>query len=204
MTLGNLLETFDPLKAKTSKSESAILEPAEIEQIRAKTFEAGYASGWEDATSAGDEARNRVEAEFERNIQNLAFTYNEAVDRVRGELKGFVAALIESFFPAIVPDLLREHVRAELIRIADEFVEVPLEIVVSPDCAPLIEDMLQADFAMKITLLTDENLASRQVFIRMAEREVEVDLSPLLSALQEQFKAIQTQYVQKDAINDAG
>ena len=201
MTLENLLETFDPLKTKSASSGTAALDSSEIEQIRSQTFEAGYASGWEDAKASENEARQRVEAEFERNIQNLAFTYNEAVDRVRGELKSFVAALIDGFFPDIVPDLLREHVRAELLRVADEFVEVPLEIVTSPDCTELIEEMLQSDFSMKIELTTDDNLARRQVFIRIAERELEIDLSPLLGALKQQFNAIQ-QPVEGKLAND--
>lgn len=202
MTLEHLLETFDPLKAKTSSKGTAVLDTAEIEKIRTEAYESGYSSGWDDARNSADDAHQRVEAEFERNIQNLAFTYNEAVDRIRAELKGFVAALIEGFFPELTPELLREHVRAELIRIADEHIEVPLELVTSPDCAALLRDMLQSDFTLKIELITDQNLAPHQVFIRIAEREIEVDLAPLLGALQEQFKAVHHPNEQKVA-NDA-
>ena len=130
------------------------------------------------------------EAEFERNIQNLAFTYNEAVDRVRGELKTFVGALLNSFLPEMTSDLLREHVRAELLKLADELIDVPIEIVTSPDCAGLIGEMLQSDFSLKVELAEDESLAPSQVFVRVAEREVEVNLAPLLGALKDQFEAV--------------
>lgn len=201
MTIHNLLETFDTQSGRKTGKKSEPLGAADIEQLKSQAFEAGYASGWEDALKSDTEARQRVEAEFERNIQSIAFTYNEAVDRVRGELKAFVESLIEGFFPALAPELLREHVRSELIRIADDFVEVPLEIVASPDCNPLLSDMLDADFSMEITLVEDASLAERQVFIRIAEREIEIDLSPLVVALKDQFLAIQENPQEKEAKN---
>ena len=201
MTLQRLLETFDPVSLKSAKSgEGAVLDAGQIEAIRQKGYEEGYASGWDDATASETEARRRVDAELERNIQNLAFTYNEAVDRVRGELKTFVSALVEGFFPDLMLDLTREHVRAELVRIADAHVEAPLEIVSSPDAVGVLQDMLQNDFSLEIDLVSDENLAPRQVFVRSRVREIEVDLSPLLTALREQFDAIQK--TDNKAVND--
>jgi len=190
MTLENLLESFERQGAARQHASVDTADAARIEQSRSEGFEAGYASGWEDAKKAEKDTRLRVEAEFERNIQNLAFTYNEAVDRVRGELKTFVDALVSGFFPEIMPDLLREHVRSELLAIADDMVDVPIEIVTSPDCSPLLADMLQSDFALKIELVEDESLAARQVFIRVAEREIEVNITPLLTALKDQFEAV--------------
>ncbi len=190
MTLGSFLETFETPNAARKRQQEEPGDAERLEQARSEGFEAGYTSGWEDAKKAEADSRFRVEAEFERNIQNLAFTYNEAVDRVRGELKTFVAALVHGFFPEIVPDLLREHVRAELLKVADDMVEVPIEIVTSPDCSPLLTDMLQSDFSLQIELVEDESLAARQVFIRIAEREIEVNITPLLTALKAQFNAV--------------
>lgn len=201
MTLHKLLETFDPAHLRASaSSEPSLLDSTEIEAIRQRGFEEGYASGWEDATASETEARRRIDAELERNIQNLAFTYSEAVERVRAELKTFVAALVDGFFPDLMLDLTREHVRAELVRIADAHVEVPLEIVASTDVVDVLQDMLQNDFSLEIELVSDQNLAPRQVFVRSRLREIEVDLSPLLTALREQFEAIQ--HLDKKAEND--
>ena len=119
---------------------------------------------------------------------------------MRGELKTFVSALIEGFFPDLMLELTREHVRAELVRMADAHVEAPLEIVSSPDAVGVLQDMLQNDFALEIELVSDENLAPRQVFVRSRVREIEVDLSPLLAALREQFDAIQK--TDNKAVND--
>lgn len=203
MTLERFLETFDPRAAKP-RAESAVLNADEIEQIRAAAYEAGYASGWEDATRAETEARQRIGAEFERNVENLAFTYNEAVDRVRGELKSFVAALLDGFFPELVPHLMREHVRSELMRIADEFIESPVELVCSPDSRDIIGELLGGDFGMQIELVEDAGLAARQVFVRIGNREVEVDLAPLLKALQDQFRALLETPEDESDLKEAG
>ena len=123
MTLQNLLETFEARRREADKPPGAV-DPKEVETIRTEAFESGYSSGWEDAKNADTEARLRVEAEFERNIQNLVFTYSEAVDCIRGELKTFLSAVVEGFLPEIVPDLTREHVRSELLKIADDLIGI--------------------------------------------------------------------------------
>lgn len=189
MTLGNLLETFEA-SDHAKKEPSSGVDPAEVEKIRSEAYEAGYASGWEDAKNADSETRTRIEAEFERNIQNLVFTYSEAVDCIRGELKSFVTAILEAFLPELIPDLTKEHVRGELLKIADEMVEAPIEIVTAPDSRPLIEELLEKDFSHSINLIEDETLAPRQVYIRIAEREIEVNVSPLVDALRTQLKAV--------------
>ena len=189
MTLQNLLETFDARK-KSAENATGAPDTKESEAVRAEAYESGYASGWEDAQKADTEARQRVEAEFERNIQNLVFTYSEAVDCIRGELKTFLSAVIEGFLPEIVPDLTREHVRNELLRIADDLIEAPVEIVCSPDSKSLLNELLQGNAALDIQLVEDNSLAPRQVYIRIAEREIEVNVVPLIDALRAQLRAV--------------
>ena len=104
MTLANILETFDG-RESVSASPQGAAETVDVEKEKSQSFDLGYASGWEDAQKSLTEAQQRIEAEFERNIQNLVFTYSEAVDCVRGELKTFISAIIEGFLPEMVPDL---------------------------------------------------------------------------------------------------
>jgi flagellar assembly protein FliH len=189
MTLQNILETFET-ESSASVALSGQPDPKELEAIRAEAFESGYSSGWEDAQKADGAARERVEAEFERNIQNLIFTYSEAVDCVRGELKSFLSAIINGFLPEIVPDLTREHVRNELLKLADDLVEAPVEIVCSPDSKALLEELLHSNAALEIRLIEDGSLAARQVYIRIAEREIEVNVTPLIEALRVQLRAV--------------
>lgn len=189
MTRHRFLETF-------SRNASPPTVPAEaqdlVEAARAEGYEAGYASGWDDAMASDQTSRIRMAAEFERNIQNLAFTFAEAVTHVRGELRNFLTDIVDHFFPAIAPDALRSHVKAELLRFGEERMDVPVEIVTSPDCNAVIAEMLKADFSLDVDLVEDPSLSAGQVYVRLGEQELEVDLDPLIEAVSSQLRAIGT------------
>ena len=189
MTRHTFLESFDRATGSVAVKPDPV-ELAKLDAIRSEAYEAGYRSGWDDAVASDKEARQRIEAEFERNIQGLAFTYNEAVDRVRSELKGFVSALLDQFLPSLLPDVLREYVRAELISIGDEQIELPVEIVASSDCLQLLSGMIEDDIAMDVNLVEDQSLANGQVFVRMEGRETQIDFEPLIQNLSRQFAAL--------------
>ena len=84
----------------------------------------------------------------------------------------------------------REHVRSELLKMADDLVEAPIEIMTSPESRPLLEELLEKDFPLNIGLVEDATLAERQVYIRIAEREIEIDVAPLVKALRTQLEAV--------------
>lgn len=197
MTRHTFLESFDTAKPAHPSSPAQESNPAS-ETARTNAYEEGYASGWDDAIASDKTARNRVDAEFERNIQKLAFSYNEALERTRSELKNFVEAVLDQFIPPLLPSLLKEHVRSELTRIAEESIDVPVELVASPDCSSLIQELLEADFPLDIKFVEETSLATGQVFVRMQDREVSVHLSPLVEALEAQFKALQDSHSEKE------
>lgn len=188
MSIRSLLETFEVSDVESPKSPAAT-DPS-LENLRATAFEAGYASGWDDAKTADEQARCRVQAEFERNVEAISFTYHEAVDRVRSELKTFIDALISEFLPGILPTALREHIRAELLSIAENKIELPIEIVMSPNCSELVAELTEGDFSSNMELIEDASLAPNQVFVRIGENEKEINLAPLVSELKFQLGAM--------------
>lgn len=189
MSIKDLLETFDGMNTAPQKPSDGPVDDA-LESVRAAAFEAGYTSGWDDAKAADDKARTRVQAEFERNVEAISFTYHEAVDRVRSELKTFVDALLSEFLPGILPISLREHIRAELLAVAESQIDFQVEIVVSPNCTELITELAGDDLAASINLVEDNSLADNQVFVRIAENEKEINLAPLISELKFQLGAM--------------
>ncbi len=189
MTRHRFLETF-------SHGASPPAEQAEHQNIaeaaRTEGYEAGYASGWDDAVASDETSRMRMAAEFERNIQNLAFTFAEAVNHVREELRTFLGEIVDQFLPAIAPEALRSHVKAELLRLGEEKMDVPVEIVASADCNSAIAEMLKSDFSFDVKLVEDASLSAGQVFVRLGENELEVDVNPLIEAVSSQLAAIST------------
>lgn len=191
MSLRSLLETFDGKPAALSGNASAGAAPEQdFSADRSRAYEAGYASGWEDALASEEAARLRVAAEFERNVETLAFTYHEAVDLVRAELFEFLEAIIDSFLPPLLPDLTRAHLRDALRKLAEEQTTIPVEIVVSSDSLDLVQGMLGEDFSLDLTVIEDTTLAPNQVFLRMGRRETAIDLAPLVETLRSQLDAM--------------
>ncbi len=180
------LESFD------GTLESRLRETQEeaLEALKSAAYEQGYASGWDDAIASDKTSRLKLEAEFERNIQGLAFTFSDAVTHVREELRELVEALMHQLLPGIAPDLLREHIRSELLKYGDELTDLPVELVASPDCNPTVAQMLKSDFSMDIRIIEDASLAEGQVYLRLGRRELEIDLAPLLRAITLQLQAI--------------
>lgn len=199
MTRHLFLESFDRSANEALRKEQ---QSEQVETIKAQAYEAGYTSGWDDAIASDKTSRLRMEAEFERNIQNLAFTFGEAVTHVRSELRQFLETITDQFLPAIAPDILREHVRAELLRLGEELTDIPVELVTSPDCNPTVAEMLKSDFAMEITLIEDPDLSEGQVYLRLGAREMEINLDPLMKAVSAQLAAL-NQDQQKEGDSDA-
>ena len=191
MSLRSLLEPFDGRKnASTGLEYAHQASAADIATARSEGFEAGYASGWEDAQASDETARLRVAAEFERNIETLAFTYHEAVDLIRAELFTFIDAIIDSFLPPLLPELTRAHLRDTLRAAGDDGLAAPVEIVVSSDSHASVAEMLRDDFALDITLVEDATLAPDQVFLRIGQRETTIDLRPMVEMLRQQLSAV--------------
>lgn len=181
------LERFSPSGARAPRDRAV---QAAMDAAKTESFEAGYTSGWDDAIASDKAARQHLEAEFQRNVQGLALTFGDAVAHVRSELRAFVEAITDRFIPAVAPECLSAHVRAELLDIGDDLVDAPLEIVVSPDCISKISEMVKGEFSSDITVVKDETLSSGQVFVRIGEKETEFDLDPLISAMHRQLTAI--------------
>ncbi|MEL7203896.1 MAG: hypothetical protein AAGL19_06995 [Pseudomonadota bacterium] len=187
MTHHTFLESFDHSATEAIKGAA---DTDALEAEKAKAFEAGYASGWDDAIASDKTSRLHLEAEFERNIQNLAFTFAEAVTHVRSELEELLNAIIDHFLPRTAPEALKAHIRSELLQMGDDLTEVKVEIVASPDCNATVADMLKSDFSLDIQPIEDASLAAGQVFLRLGKREVEVNLEPLIRAVSGQLAAM--------------
>lgn len=191
MSLRSILETFQPDEERRAAGQVAFApNPVDLAAARSEGYEAGYKSGWDDAHESDDAARQRVAAEFERNMEALAFSYHEAVDLVRAELLDFIRAIVEKFLPDTLPELTREHVRSALLEIGEQQLDASVEIAVSPDGQPLVEDLLDDEFSLDLSVVPDPTLAPHQIFLRLASRETAINLEPLIGSLKDQLDAI--------------
>ncbi|MEM7517583.1 MAG: hypothetical protein AAF368_11765 [Planctomycetota bacterium] len=190
MSLKHLLEEFpsDANRARgTAGAEAA--EAARLETARADGFELVYTSGWDDAIKSEREKRAAIDAELARSVQDLGLTIHDATDQVRAELVTFLDEMIAALFPEIVPDLLRETVRAEALALAEGHLNPSIKLMASESVAAQIEDMMP-ETGFDIELETEDSLGPHQAFLTLAGQERLVDFTPLIETIRQQLAAM--------------
>ncbi len=196
MTQHDFLESFDGNTLQTKIG--APVSSSEVERRLADAYEAGYKSGWDDAVASDKETNQRVSAEFERNIQNLNFTYNEALHRVRTELHGFLSSLVGQVLPDLTPDILRAHITSKLTEFGDGQTNETLEIRIAQNAMSVVDDMDGVGSNASIKVVEDPSLAEWQVLLNFGTSEELLDVAPLITELRDQLAAISVPDQQED------
>ena len=86
----------------------------DADQRSRAAYDKGYSSGWDDATAAAARRNDAVTADLERAIQDMGFTYHEAVEQVRKEFRRFVRELLDTFLPSLAAHGLRDNLQARI------------------------------------------------------------------------------------------
>ena len=82
----------------------------QIEQDKLAAFESGYQAGWDDSTKAQSDNRDKISSEFARNLQEMSFTYHEALAKLTLSLKPVMTEIIDRLLPAMVAQSLAGHI----------------------------------------------------------------------------------------------
>lgn len=152
------------------------------------TYDAGYASGWDDATRAAEERGERISAELERTIQDLGFSYHEALDQLRGQFLDALSGFLDALLPSALPQVFRAQLESTLAEQTDQNPEI--EIVLSAEQVPLFQALLPPDLTSTVSLVPEDTLAADQAYIRLDQRECLIDIRPMVEALKAQLQAL--------------
>jgi flagellar biosynthesis/type III secretory pathway protein FliH len=174
------LENFDTTTATADAPASGGAAPGPtpelIEHARLEGYESGYKAGWDDATRAEAEAQGRIGAEFARNLQDLGFTFHEARSHVMHALEPLLTTMVERVLPDLVARTIGQTIIEELLPLASEAADVPIEVVVCPASRPALEPML-AGAKLPFTLVEEPTLAEGQVYLRSDQAERHIDFT---------------------------
>ena len=187
MSLRRLLEEFPEPSAMRASPEDSLQQ--DIENARVKGYEEGYASGWADAIADERKRRGKVDAEFERCIQDLGFTYHEAVSQVRSELVVFLTELINAVFPATIPDIARETIRAEVTDLADGALNPHVKLLASEAMHAALQDIMP-EAPLDVSLEIEPSLGPNQAYLTLAGQERVIDFQPLIDTIRAQLDAV--------------
>ena len=189
MTLKDLFQEFDAGGAGSQSPRTApVPNVAEMPSDGgAGSYDAGYKSGWDDAVRASEERGERVSAELERTVQDLGFSYHEALDQLRGQFLEVLTQFLDALLPGTLPQVFRTQLEAILADEADQSPEV--EIVLSPEQVALFETLLTDDSATSVSFVAEGTLGLDQAYIRIGQRETLIDVGPLIKAFKDQVLA---------------
>ena len=187
------LEEFD-IPTKQMQQPAQPLAPAissdDLEKARLAGYEAGYQAGWDDAAKTDDNDRNRIRAEFARNLQDLGFTFHEARSHVMQSLEPLLASMVAKVLPKLISDTIGQAIVEELLPLAADAADTPIQIIVYPQGRETLEQLLAQNNTIPVELIEEETLAEGQVYIRMGQTEKQIDLSGAVQRIGEAISGL--------------
>ncbi|NBE07367.1 FliH/SctL family protein [Paragemmobacter ruber] len=154
------------------------------EEIRLGAYEEGYGAGWEDAVTAQSDARAEREAEATRNLQMLAFGYQEVRHHILRSLEPFLNDVAAQLLPRVARASLAPVIAETLMPLAERLADTPVLLRVAPDVHDLVERLLPPiSQGIPMILRVDPQLDEGQVMIATAKAEARVDLDAASAAI---------------------
>ncbi len=151
MSLGHKYQNFN-----TFTSVSAVISEASeeaLEDQKLQSFEEGYQAGWDDAVKAQSDDKTRVSAQLDQSLQEMSFTYHEALAKLTNAMKPLMEQIVDKLLPAMARETLGAHVIEQTLDMLRDSKGHAVEIVVAKDSLPAIEALL--DPGTKGPLLVD-------------------------------------------------
>jgi flagellar biosynthesis/type III secretory pathway protein FliH len=170
------LEVFDTVIA-TDGTLQAMVEVTAVEEAKVTSFEQGYSAGWDDAVAAQQGDQTRIRADLARNLQSLAFTFQDARSHVLQAIRPLILEMTNRLLPEVAREALAPTVLDALAPLAEELADAPLTLVLNPAVRGQVEDLLMQATGLPMVINEEPSLPEGQVYIRFGTIETKVDLS---------------------------
>ena len=173
---GLRLEVFDTVTAGDG-APRPLVEATAVEEAKVAAFEQGYSAGWEDAAAALAGDQTRIRADLARNLQSLAFTFQDARSHVLQAIRPLILEMVNRLLPEVAHEALAPTVLEALTPLADDLTEAPLTLVLNPAVRAAVEDLVASATGLPMVIEEEPSLAEGQVYIRFGPSETKVDLT---------------------------
>ena len=174
------LEVFDTVIAANGTPQ-AMVEAIEVEEAKVVSFEQGYSAGWDDAVAAQLDDQTRIRADLARNLQSLAFTFQDARSHVLQAIRPLILEMTSRLLPEVAREALAPTVLDALSPLAEELADAPLTLVLNPTVRGQVEELLTHATGLPMKINEEPSLPEGQVYIRFGTVETKVDLSKVTS-----------------------
>ena len=170
------LEVFDTVSAADG-SLQPLVEATAVEEAKVASFEQGYSAGWDDAVSAQQGDQTRIRADLARNLQSLAFTFQDARSHVLQAIRPLILEMVDRLLPEVAREALAPTVLEALSPLADDLADAPLTLVLNPAVRGQVEDLVAQATGLPTVIEEEPSLPEGQVYIRFGPTETKVDLT---------------------------
>jgi flagellar biosynthesis/type III secretory pathway protein FliH len=170
------LEVFDTAPAADGAMLS-LVEATAVEEAKVASFEQGYSAGWDDAVAAQQSDQTRIRADLARNLQSLAFTFQDARSHVLEAIRPLILEMVDRLLPEVAREALAPTVLEALTPLADGLADAPLTLVLNPTVRGQIEDLIAQATGLPMVIEEEPSLPEGQVYVRFGSAETKVDLS---------------------------
>ena len=172
-----------------------------LEEHRLEAFEQGYKAGWDDAASAQSEDQTRIAAGFALNLQDLSFTYHEARSQILNSLEPLLKEMVSKVLPKLAYENLSHTIVEELLSVAKTQTDSDFQIVISPSNKPELEQLLESQSGLNITIIEEPSMADGLAYLRFADTEKQIDLDNILTSFS---KSVEGYFEQQEKVASNG
>ncbi len=170
------LEVFDTVTAGDGAPQP-LIEASALDEAKVASFEQGYSAGWEDAAAAQDGDQSRIRADLARNLQSLAFTFQDARTHVLQAIRPLILEMTGRLLPEVAREALAPAVLEALMPLADDLADAPLRLVLNPAVRQSVESLVAQATGLPLEIEEEPSLGEGQVYIRLGPAETKVDLT---------------------------
>ncbi len=184
MSIAHLLEDFT---TQVEGGKLHLLDEDALEEQRLAAFEQGYGAGWEDSVQAQEQNRGQVSAELAKALEDMSFTYHEALTRMTLSLEPMFQSLVHLVLPDCIDRSFAHRLSEQLKDMARTQIDQPIQILVPEGRAAEVEDFLSSDMPQSPRVIEDSSLQPGQARLQVGISRREVDCVDLLSSVQQAF-----------------
>jgi flagellar assembly protein FliH len=170
------LEVFDTVTAGDGAPQP-LIEASALDEAKVASFEQGYSAGWEDAAAAQEGDQSRIRADLARNLQSLAFTFQDARTHVLQAIRPLILEMTTRLLPEVAREALAPAVLEAVMPLADDLADAPLTLVLNPAVRDRVEALVAQATGLPMQIEEEPSLGEGQVYIRMGPTETKVDLT---------------------------
>ncbi|TMM52492.1 hypothetical protein [Sulfitobacter sabulilitoris] len=179
MTLSHRFPDFG--RDAPGDEQTKVDEDGPLQNHLREAYDAGYSAGQADAVQAQADDRMSLSAELAQNLQDMAFTYRDAVADVVLNLRPLMQQIVGKLLPAVARHGLGGQILEQVGPLIQCHADAGVIIRVAPESHDIVAALITPALPDVLSLTTDATLASGQARIQVGPAERDINLDALIT-----------------------